>query len=42
MELADYIKKRIENIEKSEQRPTKTTVILNEEGEVVSATIEYS
>lgn len=42
MELADYINKLIENIEKSGQRPTKTTVILNEKGEVVSATIEYS
>lgn len=42
MELADYLKKLIENIEKSGQIPTKTTVFLDAEGKVVSTTIEYS
>lgn len=41
MELADYIKKLLENIEKSGQYPMKTTIILDSEGKVVSATIEY-
>ncbi len=42
MELADYVKMLRENIQKDGEIPNKITIFLNSDGQVVSATIEYS
>lgn len=42
MELADYIDALRENIEKDGETPQKVTIFLDSNGQVVSATIEYS